>query len=194
MIKSDRWIIQMAKEKGMIEPFEPKQIKEVRTPSGMKKVISYGTSSYGYDIRVASTFRILDPAQQQNSGINDPKDFDFTGFKEYRGDVCLIPPHGMAIAQSLEHFRIPREVLVICQGKSTYARCGIQVSIAPLEPEWEGRLTFSIANTTGRPARVYANEGIAQILFLESDDVCQVSYADKQGKYQKQTTLTPPTV
>ncbi len=183
----------MAKEHGMIEPFEPKQVKEIRTASGMKKVISYGVSSYGYDIRVDNTFKILDPAIQQG-GINDPKDFDFTGFKEYKGDVCLIPPHGMAIVQSLEHFRIPREVLVICNGKSTYARCGIQVSIAPLEPEWEGRLTFSISNTASRPARVYAHEGIAQILFLESDEVCQVSYADRQGKYQKQTTLTPPTV
>jgi len=194
VIKSDRWIIQMAKERGMIEPFETKQIKEVRTPSGMKSVISYGVSSYGYDIRVDNTFRVLDPAQQSSSGFNDPKDFDFTGFKEYRGDVCLIPAHGMAIAQSLEYFRIPREVLVVCQGKSTYARCGVQVSIAPLEPEWEGRLTFSIHYTAGKPARVYANEGIAQILFLESDEVCQVSYADKKGKYQKQTTLTPPTV
>lgn len=193
MIKSDRWIIQMAKERKMIEPFEPKQVKEVRTASGMKPVISYGVSSYGYDIRVDNVFKILDPATQQG-GINDPKDFDFSGFKEFRGDVCLIPAHGMAIVQSLEYFRIPREVLVICNGKSTYARCGVQVSIAPLEPEWEGRLTFSITNTAGKPARVYAHEGIAQILFLESDEVCQVSYADKQGKYQKQTALTPPTV
>lgn len=193
MIKNDRWIIQMAKEHGMIDPFEPKQVKEIRTPSGMKKVISYGVSSYGYDIRVDNTFKILDPANA-SGGINDPKDFDFTGFKEYKGDVCLIPAHGMAIVQSLEHFRIPREVLVICNGKSTYARCGVQVSIAPLEPEWEGRLTFSITNTAGRPARVYAHEGIAQILFLESDEVCQVSYADRQGKYQGQSVLTPPKI
>ncbi len=193
MIKSDRWIIQMAKEHQMIEPFEPKQVKEIRTPSGMKKVISYGTSSYGYDIRVDNVFKVLDPSTV-HGGVNDPKDFDFTGFKELKGDVCQIPAHGMAIVQSLEHFRIPRNVLVICQGKSTYARCGVQVSIAPLEPEWEGRLTFSITNTAGRPAKVYAHEGIAQILFLESDEECQVSYADKQGKYQKQTALTPPTV
>ena len=193
MIKPDRWIIQMAKEKGMIEPFEPRQIKEIRTGSGLKKVISYGVSSYGYDIRADNVFKILDPAQQ-GGGVNDPKDFDFSGFKEYKGDVCQIPAHGMAIVQSLEDFRIPREVLVVCFGKSTYARCGVQVSIAPLEPEWEGRLTFSITNTAGRPAKVYAHEGIAQILFLESDDVCQVSYADKQGKYQKQTVLTPPKV
>jgi dCTP deaminase len=194
MIKSDRWIIRMAKETGMIEPFEPKQVKEVRTPSGMKPVISYGVSSYGYDIRVDNVFKILDPAQQSGGGINDPKDFDFSGFKEYRGDVCQIPAHGMAIVQSLEHFKIPRNVLVICQGKSTYARCGVQVSIAPLEPEWEGRLTFSITNTASRPARVYANEGIAQILFLESNEECQVSYADKKGKYQQSTVLTPPKV
>jgi dCTP deaminase len=193
VIKSDRWIIRMAKETGMIEPFEPKQIKEVRTPSGMKPVISYGVSSYGYDIRVDNTFKVLDPAMQ-SGGINDPKDFDFTGYKEFRGDVCQIPAHGMAIVQSLEHFRIPRNVLVICQGKSTYARCGVQVAIAPLEPEWEGRLTFSITNTAGRPAKVYAHEGIAQILFLESDEECQVSYADKKGKYQQQTVLTPPKV
>jgi dCTP deaminase len=193
LIKPDRWIIQMAKEHRMIEPFEPRQIKEVRTPSGMKPVISYGVSSYGYDIRVDAFFKILDPAAVVG-GLNDPKDFDFAGYKEFRGDVCLIPPHGMAIAQSLEHFRIPRNVLVICQGKSTYARCGVQVAIAPLEPEWEGRLTFSITNTAGRAARVYANEGIAQILFLESDEECEVSYADKQGKYQRQSTLTPPTV
>ena len=124
----------------------------------------------------------------------DPKNFDASRFKDFEGDVCVIPPHGMVIAQSFEYFRIPREVLVICNGKSTYARCGIQVAIAPLEPEWEGRLTFSITNTTALPARVYAEEGIAQILFLESDEVCQTSYADKQGKYQRQTAFTPPKV
>jgi dCTP deaminase len=193
MIKNDRWIIQMAKQHKMIEPFEAKQVKEIRTASGMKPVISYGVSSYGYDIRVDNVFKILDPATQQG-GINDPKDFDFSGFKEFKGDVCLIPAHGMAIVQSLETFRIPREILVICNGKSTYARCGVHVSIAPLEPEWEGRLTFSITNTAGKPARVYAHEGIAQILFLESDEVCQVSYADRKGKYQNQSVLTPPTV
>ena len=193
MLKSDRWIIQMAKERRMIEPFEPKQVRQIDTPAGPRPVISYGVSSYGYDIRVDSHFRVLDPAKRP-SGLNDPKNFDFTGFEEYNGDVCLIPAHGMAIVQSLEYFRIPRHVLVICQGKSTYARCGLQATIAPLEPEWEGRLTFAIHNTAGRPAKVYAREGIAQILFLESDEVCQVSYADKQGKYQRQTVLTPPTV
>jgi dCTP deaminase len=193
VIKSDRWIIRMAKETGMIDPFEPRQIKEIRTPSGMKPVISYGVSSYGYDIRVDNVFRVLDPATQ-HGGINDPKDFDFTGFKEFKGDVCLIPAHGMAIVQSLEHFKIPRNILVICEGKSTYSRCGVHVSISPLEPEWEGRLTFAVHNSAGRPVRVYANEGIAQILFLESDEECQVSYADKKGKYQQQTVLTPPKV
>src|SRR5262249_34983454 len=122
----------------------------------------------------------------------DPKNFDITAFEDFEGDVCVIPPHGMAIAQSHEYFRIPREVLVICTGKSTYSRCGVLVSIAPLEPEWEGRLTFSIVNTTSRPAKVYAEEGVAQILFLESDEVCKTSYADKQGKYQRQSTLTEP--
>lgn len=193
MIKSDRWIIRMGREQRMIEPFEPKQIKVVETPAGPKPVISYGVSSYGYDIRVARQFKVLDPAQQ-HSGVVDPKNFDTSAYKDFEGDVCLIPPHGMAIAQSYEYFRIPREVLVICNGKSTYARCGIQVSIAPLEPEWEGRLTFSITNTTALPAKVYAEEGIAQILFLESDEVCETSYADKQGKYQRQTAFTPPKV
>jgi dCTP deaminase len=142
---------------------------------------------------VARHFKILDPAKQK-TGLIDPKKFDVSSFEDFDGDVCVIPPHGMVIAQSLEYFRIPREVLVICSGKSTYARCGILVSIAPLEPEWEGRLTFSITNTTPLPAKVYAEEGIAQILFLESDEVCQTSYADKQGKYQRQTAFTPPKV
>jgi dCTP deaminase len=193
MIKSDRWIIRMGREKQMIEPFEAKQVKVLDTPAVRKPVISYGVSSYGYDIRVARHFKILDPAKQK-TGLIDPKKFDVSSFEDFDGDVCVIPPHGMVIAQSLEYFRIPREVLVICSGKSTYARCGILVSIAPLEPEWEGRLTFSITNTTPLPAKVYAEEGIAQILFLESDEVCQTSYADKQGKYQRQTAFTPPKV
>lgn len=191
MVKSDGWIIRMATEKGMIEPFEAKQVKVVQTTNGPKPVISYGTSSYGYDIRVARHFKVLDP-KSQKSGVVDPKNFDVSSYEEVEADSILIPPHGMAIAQSLEYFRIPREVLVVCQGKSTYSRCGILVSIAPLEPEWEGRLTFSIANTTSQPAKVYAEEGIAQILFLESDEVCQTSYADKQGKYQRQSAFAPP--
>jgi dCTP deaminase len=193
MVKSDRWIIRMAQEKGMIQPFEPKQIRQIDTPTGPQPVISYGVSSYGYDIRVAPTFKILDPTRQ-HAGLNDPKNLDLSDFEAFEGDVCIIPAHGMVMAQSLEYFRIPRNVLVICQGKSTYARCGVHVMIAPLEPEWEGRLTFSIHNTAGRPAKVYAREGIAQILFLEPEEACLVSYADKQGKYQNQTVLTPPTV
>jgi dCTP deaminase len=222
MIKSDRWIIRMCRERRMIEPCEDRQVKMVDG----KPVISYGVSSYGYDIRVGRHFKILDPARLRISSplvgkearsagggdvvgvlppsqpsptrgggvFIDPKNFDVRRFCDFEGDVCVIPPHGMAIAQSLEYFRIPREVLVICSGKSTYSRCGVLVSIAPLEPEWEGRLTFSITNTTALPAKVYAEEGIAQILFLESDEVCQTSYADKQGKYQRQTAFTPPKV
>ena len=192
MIKSDRWIIRMGQEKKMIEPFEAKQVKGVDG----KPVISYGVSSYGYDIRVGRHFKVLDMSSSpgDDGRVIDPKKFDAGAFEDFEGDVCIIPPHGMAIAQSLEYFRIPREVLVICNGKSTYARCGIQVSIAPLEPEWEGRLTFSITNTTALPAKVYSEEGIAQILFLESDEVCQTSYADKQGKYQRQSAFTPPKV
>lgn len=171
----------------MIEPFESKQIKVVNG----KPVISFGVSSYGYDIRVGRHFKVANPI---GLSVMDPKNFDAGAFEDFEGDVCIIPPHGMAIAQSYEYFRIPREVLVICNGKSTYARCGVHVSIAPLEPEWEGRLTFSITNTTAWPAKVYAEEGIAQILFLESDEVCKTSYADKQGKYQRQTAFTPPKV
>jgi dCTP deaminase len=194
MIKSDSWIIRMSQEKGMIEPFEPKQVKSVETPEGPRSVISYGVSSYGYDIRVDNTFRVLDPAKRSGSAIVDPKNFDVSAFEVVTGDSILIPPHGMAIAQSFEYFRIPRSVLVVCNGKSTYSRCGVLVTISPLEPEWEGKLTFAIANTTSSPARVYSCEGIAQILFLESDEVCAVSYADKQGKYQRQTAFTPPKV
>ena len=192
MIKSDRWIVRMCQEKGMMEPFEATQVKA----RDGKPVISYGVSSYGYDIRVGRQFKVLDPSKTTaNAGLmTDPKNFNASAYTDFEGDVCIIPPHGMAIAQSFEYFRIPREVLVVCNGKSTYARCGIQVSIAPLEPEWEGRLTFSITNTTSLPAKVYAEEGIAQILFLGSDDVCQTSYADKQGKYQRQTAFTPPKV
>ena len=213
MLKSDRWIVRMAEKYRMIEPFEPKQVNVAQTPSGPKPVISYGVSSYGYDIRVAKSFKVLDPSKmlqapgsrQKHSApranslepralIIDPKNFDVSAYTDFVGDVCAIPPHGIAIAQSYEYFRIPREVLVICNGKSTYSRCGILVSIAPLEPEWEGHLTFSITNTTALPAKVYAEEGIAQILFLESDEVCEISYADKKGKYQRQTAFTPPKI
>ena len=193
MLKSDRWIIQMAQDRGLIDPFEAAQVKAVSSPEGLRPVISYGVSSYGYDIRVARTFKILDPLKEHR-GVVDPKNFDLSAYVDFEGDVCVIPPHGMAIAQSFEYFRIPRSVLVICQGKSTYARCGIHVALAPLEPEWEGRLTFAIVNTNALPARVYAGEGVAQILFLETDEVCQTSYADRQGKYQRSTVLTPPNV
>ena len=202
----------MSQEHRMIEPFEAKQVKMVDG----KPVISYGVASYGYDIRVGRHFKVMDPTAsltptlslqgrgrdrpkgeprvRKGSSIIDPKNFDVSAFADFEGEVCVIPPHGMAIAQSYEYFRIPREVLVICSGKSTYTRCGIQVSIAPLEPEWEGRLTFSLFNTTTLAAQVYAEEGIAQILFLESDEVCQTSYADKKGKYKRQSAITPPIV
>ena len=193
MIKPDQWIIRMATEHGMIEPFEARQVRAIETGDGSRPVISYGVSSYGYDIRLARNFRVLDPSSVHRNVI-DPKQFDLTGYQALEADVCLLPPHGMAIVQSLEYFRIPRSVLVIGQGKSTYARCGVHVALAPLEPEWEGRLTFAVSNTTPWPAKIYAGEGIAQILFLESDELCKISYADKQGKYQRQTVLTPPKV
>jgi len=204
MLKSDKWIIRMAQEKGLIEPFEATQVKVVDSSEGPRPVISYGVSSYGYDIRVARNFKVLDPRLNTrdstlttagNDGpVIDPKNFDIAHFQNVEGDVCILPPHGMAIVQSLEYFRIPRDVLVICYGKSTYSRCGINVALSPLEPEWEGRLTFAISNTNALPAKIYGGEGIAQILFLGSDEVCQTSYADRQGKYQKQSILTLPKV
>jgi dCTP deaminase len=180
-IKSDRWIRQMATRHGMIEPFEEKQVR--------KDVISFGLSSYGYDMRVADEFRIFHNAL---SPVVDPKAFDERSFVEYEGDVCLIPPNSFALARSVEYFRIPRDVLTICVGKSTYARCGIITNVTPFEPEWEGFVTLEISNTTPLPARIYANEGIAQVLFFESDEPCEVSYKDKKGKYQAQRGVTPP--
>ena len=180
-IKSDRWIREMAANHGMIEPFEEKQVR--------RDVISYGLSSYGYDMRVADEFRIFHNAL---SPVVDPKEFDERSFVEYEGDVCLIPPNSFALARSVEYFRIPRNVLTICVGKSTYARCGIITNVTPFEPEWEGFVTLEISNTTPLPARIYANEGIAQVLFFESDEDCEVSYRDKKGKYQAQTGVTPP--
>lgn len=180
-IKSDRWIRQMASDHGMIEPFEEKQVRQ--------DVISFGLSSYGYDMRVADEFRIFHNAL---SPVVDPKAFDERSFVEYEGDVCLIPPNSFALARSVEYFRIPRDVLTICVGKSTYARCGIITNVTPFEPEWEGFVTLEISNTTPLPARIYANEGIAQVLFFESDEPCEVSYRDKKGKYQAQTGVTPP--
>jgi dCTP deaminase len=180
-IKSDRWIREMAISTGMIEPFEEKQVRT--------DVISYGLSSYGYDMRVADEFRIFHNAL---SPVVDPKAFDERSFVEYEGDVCLIPPNSFALARSVEYFRIPRDVLTLCVGKSTYARCGIITNVTPFEPEWEGFVTLEISNTTPLPARIYANEGIAQVLFFESDEPCEVSYSDKKGKYQAQRGVTPP--
>ena len=180
-IKSDGWIRRMALDHGMIDPFEDRQVRD--------GVISYGVSSYGYDMRVADEFRIFHNAL---APVVDPKAFDNRSFVEYQGAVCLIPPNSFALARSVEYFRIPRNVLTICVGKSTYARCGIITNVTPFEPEWEGYVTLEISNTTPLPARIYANEGIAQVLFFESDEECEVSYADKKGKYQKQVGVTPP--
>jgi dCTP deaminase len=180
-IKSDRWITEMAREHGMIEPFEAGQVRN--------GVISYGVSSYGYDIRIADEFRIF---TNVNSTIVDPKNFDEGSLVTVEGDHCVIPPNSFALARTVEYFRIPRSVLTICVGKSTYARCGIIVNVTPFEPEWEGYVTLEVSNTTPLPAKIYANEGIAQVLFFESDEVCQVSYADKKGKYQGQKGLTLP--
>jgi dCTP deaminase len=182
-IKSDRWIRRMAREHGMIEPFTDGQVR-----SG---AISYGVSSYGYDMRVAPEFRIFTNVL---SAVVDPKAFDAKSFVEFAGDVCIVPPNSFALARSVEYFRIPRNVLTICVGKSTYARCGIITNVTPFEPEWEGFVTLEISNTTPLPAKIYANEGICQVLFFEADDddVCEISYADKKGKYQKQTGVTLP--
>jgi len=185
-VKSDKWIRRMA-AKGMIEPFEAGQIKEHQG----RKVVSYGTSSYGYDIRCSAEFKIF---TNINSTIVDPKEFDAKNFVDYRGDVCIIPPNSFALARTVEYFRIPRNVLTICLGKSTYARCGIIVNVTPLEPEWEGHVTLEFSNTTPLPARVYANEGVAQVIFLESDEVCETSYKDRGGKYQGQKGVTLPRI
>jgi dCTP deaminase len=183
-IKSDRWIRRMAAQ-GMIEPFEPSQVRQ----RDGRRIVSYGTSSYGYDIRCADEFKIF---TNINSTIVDPKDFDEGSFVDFRGDVCIIPPNSFALARTVEYFRIPRSVLTICLGKSTYARCGIIVNVTPLEPEWEGHVTLEFSNTTPLPARIYAGEGCAQVLFLESDEVCETSYRDRGGKYQGQRGVTLP--
>jgi len=183
-VKSDRWIRRMA-AKGMIEPFEPTQIRSVEG----RRVVSYGTSSYGYDIRCAPEFKIF---TNINSTIVDPKAFDPNSFVDVRADVCIVPPNSFALARTVEYFRIPRNVLTICLGKSTYARCGIIVNVTPLEPEWEGHVTLEFSNTTPLPARIYAHEGCAQVIFIESDEVCETSYRDRGGKYQGQTGVTLP--
>jgi dCTP deaminase len=184
MIKSDKWIKKMALENGMIEPFEESQVRD--------GIVSYGLSSYGYDIRVSNEFKIFTDI---NSAIVDPKMFDKQSFVYTEADShILIPPNSFALSRTVEYFRIPRNVLAICLGKSTYARCGIIVNVTPFEPEWEGYVTLEISNTTPLPAKIYANEGIAQVLFLESDEVCSVSYADKKGKYQSQEGITLPKI
>ena len=180
-IKADRWIKKMALEHGMIEPFEDRQVRA--------GVVSYGLSSYGYDIRVADEFKVF---TNINNTVVDPKNFDDRSFVDMKTDVCIIPPNSFALAKTVEYFRIPRDVLTVCVGKSTYARCGLIVNVTPFEPEWEGYVTLEISNTTPLPAKVYANEGISQVLFFQSDEVCETSYADKQGKYQKQQGLTLP--
>ena len=184
-IKSDRWIREMCEKHGMIEPYEPTQIKEVDG----RRVISYGTSSYGYDIRCADEFNIF---TNLNSTIVDPKDFDERNFISVKGEFCVIPPNSFALARTVERFRIPRDVMTVCLGKSTYARCGIIVNVTPFEPEWEGYVTLEFSNTTPLPAKIYANEGAAQVLFFGADEVCEVSYKDRKGKYMMQTGVTLP--
>lgn len=183
-IKSDKWIRKMAAQ-GMIEPFEPNQVRYVDN----RKIVSYGTSSYGYDIRCANEFKVF---TNINSTIVDPKDFDPASFVDVVSDVCIIPPNSFALARTVEYFRIPRNVLTICLGKSTYARCGIIVNVTPFEPEWEGYVTLEFSNTTPLPAKIYANEGCAQVLFFEGDEECETSYRDRGGKYQGRLVLLSP--
>ena len=181
MLKSDRWIRRMANEHGMINPFSEKQVRE--------SVISFGLSSYGYDLRVADEFKIF---TNVNCTVVDPKNFDERSFVTVRSDVCIVPPNSFALARSVEYFKIPRTVLTIRVGKSTYARCGIIVNVTPFEPEWEGFVTLEISNTTPLPAKIYANEGLCQIIFFESDEICETSYADRKGKYQAQKGIVLP--
>ena len=181
MLKSDRWIRKMSKEHDMINPFSEKQVRE--------GVISYGLSSYGYDLRVADEFKIF---TNVNNALVDPKRFDEKSFVTVQTDICIVPPNSFALARSVEYFKIPRSVLTICVGKSTYARCGIIVNVTPFEPEWEGFVTLEISNTTPLPARIYANDGLCQIIFFESDEVCETSYADRKGKYQAQKGIVLP--
>jgi len=184
-IKSDSWIRRMAAEKNMIEPFEPAQVRN----SEQGRVISYGTSSYGYDVRCSDEFKVF---TNINSAVVDPKNFDENSFVDVKSDVCIIPPNSFALARTVEYLKIPRDVLTVCLGKSTYARCGIIVNVTPLEPEWEGHVTLEFSNTTTLPAKIYANEGVAQFLFFGADEICESSYADRGGKYQGQTGVTLP--
>ena len=186
-IKSDQWIRRMVNQHSMIEPFESGQVKEINKD----KIVSYGTSSYGYDVRCTREFKIF---TNINSAVVDPKSFSENSFVDIESDVCIIPPNSFALARTVEYVRVPRNVLVICVGKSTYARCGIIVNVTPLEPEWEGHVTLEISNTTPLPAKIYANEGIAQFIFFESDELCETSYKDRKGKYQGQKGITLPWV
>lgn len=189
-IKPDTWIRKMALEQGMITPFEDRQVKQVQDLAGTRSpAISYGLSSYGYDARLAPEFRIF---TNINNSIVDPKAFSNDSFVEREGDICIIPPNSFILGRSLEYFRIPRDILVVCLGKSTYARCGLVVNVTPLEPEWEGHVTLEISNTTPLPAKVYANEGACQFLFFQGDGPCEVSYKDRKGKYQGQKGVTLP--
>jgi dCTP deaminase len=180
-LKPDHWIKRLAVEQQMIEPFAESQVRD--------GVISYGVSSYGYDIRVADEYKIF---TNLFSAVVDPKQFDPKSMVDFKGEVCVIPPNSFALARTIEYFRIPRNVLTVCLGKSTYARCGIIVNVTPFEPEWEGYVTLEISNTTPLPARIYSNEGIAQVLFFQADEECETSYADKKGKYQKQQSIVLP--
>ncbi|HUI43138.1 MAG TPA: dCTP deaminase [Terriglobia bacterium] len=182
-VKNDHWIRRMSQEHDMIRPFADSQVRE--------GVISYGVSSYGYDLRVADEFKIF---TNVNTTIVDPKHFDARSLVEFKGEVCIVPPNSFALARSVEYFKIPRDVLTICVGKSTYARCGIIVNVTPLEPEWEGFVTLEISNTTPLPARVYSNEGLCQIVFFAADELCEVSYRDKKGKYQSQQGIVLPRI
>ena len=182
-IKSDKWIKKMSKSCAMISPFLDKQVKDGS--------ISFGLSSYGYDIRVSNEYKIF---TNVNNSVVDPKNFDEKSFVDFKGDVCIVPPNSFALARSIEYFKIPRKVLTICVGKSTYARCGIIVNVTPFEPEWEGYVTLEISNTTPLPAKIYSNEGLCQVLFFESDEDCEISYKDKKGKYQAQTGITLPKI
>jgi len=182
-IKSDKWIKRMSNQEGMIKPFVESNVKE--------DVVSYGLSSYGYDIRVSDEYKVF---TNINNSIIDPKNFDDKSFINFKGDVCVVPANSFALARSIEYFKIPRNVLTICLGKSTYARCGIIVNVTPFEPEWEGYVTLEISNTTPLPAKIYSNEGLCQVIFFESDEDCEVSYKDKSGKYQSQTGITLPKI
>jgi dCTP deaminase len=182
-LKNDAWIRRMAKEHRLIEPFVNDQVRE--------GVISFGLSSYGYDIRVTDEFKIF---TNVHSAVVDPKHFNPRSFIDFKGEVCIIPPNSFVLARTVEYFRIPRNVLTMCIGKSTYARCGLIVNVTPFEPEWEGYVTLEISNTTPLPARIYANEGIAQVVFLEADEVCETSYADRKGKYQAQQDIVLPRI